>query len=344
MVIINSNKFSFYYRYVDDIILTIPANNLDKILKMFNDYHERLKFTVELERNRCLNFLDLTIKIVNNNILIDWYQKDTCSGRVLSYFSGHPMCHKIGIIYNLTDRCLLLSHPLFYNKNIRLIIEILLNNGFPLDLIFSKINQRIKYLVSNNVLLNRDNNVLTQSKKISEMDDDNGKKIIVFPYINKITEMIVSSFKKKTNNKANILVGYRCMNKLNKIIRTHKDTNEHTQNSNVVYKICCNECDATYVGQTKRQLKTRIKEHMNNIKMNSNKHSVISEHRIKDKHTFDWENVKILDRESNYYKRSISEMLNIKEQRNGLNLNKDTELLSDSYSDTLKRIAFLYNK
>jgi len=33
-----------------------------------------------------------------------------------------------------------------------------------------------------------------------------------------------------------------------------------TQN---VYKINCNDCSASYVGQTKRQLGTRINEHRN---------------------------------------------------------------------------------
>jgi len=33
----------------------------------------------------------------------------------------------------------------------------------------------------------------------------------------------------------------------------------------VVYKLCCKNCDASYVGQTSRQLKTRISEHRNHI-------------------------------------------------------------------------------
>lgn len=76
-----------------------------------------------------------------------------------------------------------------------------------------------------------------------------------------------------------------------------------------------------------------------NIKLDSIRHSVISEHILNKQHTFDWNNVKILDSEINYHKRLISEMLHIKEQKNGLNLNKDTELLSESYFDILDIIA-----
>ena len=334
-------SFSFYYRYVDDIILTAPAKDINRIVKSFNDYHDRLQFTVERERNRCLNFLDLSIIVSNNTIYIDWYQKETFSGRVLSYFSNHPLCHKIAIIYNLTDRCLLLSHPQFYNKNIMLVVRTLLSNGYPLNLIFNKINQRIKHLVSSGVILNRHNNSEDKSNENALVEEEETtKKFVVVPYINRISDMVVSSIKK--SNKVNI--GYRCLNKLNRIIKTHKDKNLHSQNSSVVYKINCNDCDASYVGQTKRQLKTRIKEHKNNINGNINRFSVISEHIIKEKHDFNWDKVKILDHETNYHKRIISEMLHIKEQKNGINLNKDTELLCDSYFDILENLKDIDEK
>lgn len=73
--------------------------------------------------------------------------------------------------------------------------------------------------------------------------------------------------------------------------------------------------------------------------MDSVKHSVISEHIVKEKHSFDWEGTKILDFETNYHKRLISEMLHIKEQKEGLNSNKDTELLNDAYFDILEELT-----
>jgi len=47
----------FYVRYVDDIALAAPTDEINIILSKFNDYHDRLKFTIEYKSNHCLNFL-----------------------------------------------------------------------------------------------------------------------------------------------------------------------------------------------------------------------------------------------------------------------------------------------
>jgi len=95
--------------------------------------------------------------------------------------------------------------------------------------------------------------------------------------------------------------------------------------SNVVYQINCLDCDASYVDQTKRTLNTRMSEHKNHIRRNSTQHLVITDHRLKSKHEFDWDNVKVLDEEI-YNKRLISEMIFIKKQEHGLNAQTDTAL------------------
>jgi len=160
-----------------------------------------------------------------------------------------------------------------------------MDNGYPLELIFN-INRRLKKLfVTKRV-----------NDRISSFTSNHEKKVIVFPYIKPITEMMTS-----TINKSQHIIGYRCLNKLNKFIKTHKDREPRSSNNNkVIYKISCKNCDVTYVGQTKRQLKTRLKEHKNNIRLDHSKHSVVSEHIINFNHNFNWENVQILDHEHNY--------------------------------------------
>jgi len=101
---------------------------------------------------------------------------------------------------------------------------------------------------------------------------------------------------------------------------------------NVVYKINCKDCDASYVGQIGKQLKTRISEHKNHIKWKTSIHSVITEHRMQRGHDFDWDDVKILDVERNYSRRLISEMINIKFQNKSINLQTDTESLNRAYA------------
>jgi len=45
---------SFYYRYIDDIILTAPSDFLDSLLQSFSAQHSRLQFTMEIERQKNL--------------------------------------------------------------------------------------------------------------------------------------------------------------------------------------------------------------------------------------------------------------------------------------------------
>jgi len=96
------------------------------------------------------------------------------------------------------------------------------------------------------------------SVKYNETDTEssiNKKNFFVIPYIRGISEITASLI-----NKSVFTIGFRSLNKLDKIVKVQKDRTEHTQKNNVVYRINCKNCNATYVGQTKRQLKTRIKK------------------------------------------------------------------------------------
>jgi len=114
---------------------------------------------------------------------------------------------------------------------------------------------------------------------------------------------------------------------LGRIIKAQKDTLPKGHNKNVVYKLNCKNCDASYMGQIKRRLNTRVIEHRKDINKKSGNYSVVTEHRIECNHDFERKNPIILDKEKQYYRRLVSEMIHIKSQKNPLNLQNDSEAL-----------------
>ena len=70
-----TTHISFYFRYVDDIVLAAPINLITNILDSFNSYHERIKFTVDYGDDRGINFLDVKLLSDNGKIIFDLYKK-----------------------------------------------------------------------------------------------------------------------------------------------------------------------------------------------------------------------------------------------------------------------------
>ena len=48
-------------KYVDDLFLALPHDQIQTTLTAFNKYHGHLQFTVEEERQARLPFLDMTV-------------------------------------------------------------------------------------------------------------------------------------------------------------------------------------------------------------------------------------------------------------------------------------------
>jgi len=103
-----SIMLSFYIRYVDDILLATPQENLDNILNIFNSFHERLQFIMEVNNDGHISFLDVSLMIKDKKIIFALYKKPTNSGRYLSF---HPMIYKNGVICGLFDKIIFLSQP-----------------------------------------------------------------------------------------------------------------------------------------------------------------------------------------------------------------------------------------
>jgi len=114
------------------------------------------------------------------------------------------LCHKIGTIYNLVDRAILLLYPNFQQKNLEFCIKLLANNGYSLDLIFREINKRLKKK-NFNQKTTTDTNKKIDSQNINKLVDS--KKYFVIPYIRDISEIASQICN------SGVTVGFRCLNK-----------------------------------------------------------------------------------------------------------------------------------
>lgn len=135
----------FYFRFVDDIILAALPLFHNIILNTFSSFYRRLRFIVEISKNNCINFLDISTMINEEFIEFNQYSKPTFSGTFFNFLSQHSICHKKGIIYGLINIIFKLSHSKFLQKNFNLIIRLFLNN--PIDFTFFNIRTRLEHFI-----------------------------------------------------------------------------------------------------------------------------------------------------------------------------------------------------
>ena len=73
-----------------------------------------------------------------------------------------------------------------------------------------------------------------------------------------------------------------------------KDTLPLGKQSNVVYRIPCS-CGQVYIGETKRRLETRLKEHRDACERGMMEKSAVAEHTWEHHHPIHWEETTVLD-------------------------------------------------
>ena len=94
------------------------------------------------------------------------------------------------------------------------------------------------------------------------------------------------------------------------------------QKCGTVYQIVCGSCEEQYVGETKRPLKTRFKEHTRLTPPLS----AVGEHRRDTGHNISTEHLKVLECEENWFRRRVKEAIHIKKNNPMLNRDKGMEL------------------
>lgn len=237
-------QIPFFYRFVDDCIMAVPADQVNNVVNEFNKYHKKLQFTVETEINKQINFLDLTLFQTNNTIKTKWYTKS----RYLNYNLHHPTCQKKSVIIGLADRAIKLSDIEYRQEAIEKAKNALSLNEYPIALINKIFKQRI----------NKFYNSLQSPNKAK----GNHINYISLPYVNGLSQPL-----KKLYSKHNINICHKAHNLLSENYSKLKTQVPKNKKSKVVYEMKCKVCEGIYIGQTSQLLENRIKSHKYDKKM-----------------------------------------------------------------------------
>ena len=309
----DNSTILIWKRYIDDCLAVIKTSEIDNFLQYINSLNQKIQFTVELENDNCLSFLDIKIlKQLNGRLKFKVYRKPSSNDRYLDYSSYNPLSHKINTITALQRRAYTICSD--ENSKSEELVKVqrdLVHNGYPKSLI-NKCEAKI-------------------TKPINRTSSDIGKIYIVAPYLKSISEAT-----NKILRKYNVELRSKNTNTLKNKLCHLKDSRLNEEKRNIIYQINCNNCSAVYIGESGRNMEIRLKEHerdFRNMKMNNN----MFQHMSETNHTFDLKNFKILATEKNRFPRKIIEAAFSKFNENSINRKVD---IPDCFSNNIKKALF----
>lgn len=384
-------------KFVDDLLLALPMDQIQTTLDIFNNYNPHLQFTFETENNNKLPFLDTIItRHIDQSLSTSWYCKPIASGRLMNYHSFHPTALKMNVASNFIDRVTKLSTNQDIQRQKQTIFQHLRRNNFPSALINRMINRKLPIVLQNTTIRDAEPSNQT-SPQLSTRSMTNGQHQLplaspdnmIQPFQNpttqpsennnsnqqrhtthstvlpnspptQITYRSIPFIPQLSTNIAHILktdfphvkLAYRTIKTTKSLLKPVKDPIPKIQHSQIIYSIPCNDCNKTYIGMTKNQLKTRLSGHQTHI----NKYQKIREidtseteqeinrlrettalmnHIIQEEHIFDLTKTTILDRAKRASALPILEMCHISNNPNTVNHRTDIDNLNTAYAGVL---------
>ena len=302
-------QLPFWKRYVDDICTVVPKQRVQHLLQHLNGIEETIQFTVELESNDCLPFLDVLLhRRPDGSISTSVYRKATHTDKYLDFSSHHPLSHKIAVVRTLCSRAEThssLASSLLHEANH--VSSALRLNGYPPAFV-SRHSSRLRL-----------QNPLSPTWKST----------VVLPYVRGLSEAL-----RRILVDMEIRVSFKPFLTIRHIVSSPKDQTPDLQKSGVVYKIPCAACPAAYIGQTGRRLCQRLGEHKRSVKDADFNSSALAEHAWTEGHPVDWQSVSILSSCPDYHYRLVKEAILIRTSTSVLN--RDIGTLPPEYDNLVQ--------
>ena len=303
----------FYKRYVDDIFAVF--NNREQALEFYeyiNQQHPNIEFTKEENVNFKLPFLDVMVEN-SGKLATTVYHKPTFTGVMTNFRSFVPQVYKINLIRTLLDRVFKICNAwIGFDICVKKLTQLLLRNGFP------------EKVIDRNVKTFLDAKLSTSDTEEQNVDTHYFKLPYVGDYSNYTKKRLNNMYKTFCNSDKSIRLIFNTT-KIRDYFST-KDMIPNSFKSSVVYQYNCARCNSCYVGRTRRNLSTRIEEHLG-----GKKSSNIFKHLRNNPECQNLDQrkqFKILDYASSKYELSLKEGLHIKWIKPSLNVQKKHEVIT----------------
>ena len=296
-------KCLYWHRYVDDILVCFTGTDrqLSIFLDFINNIHKNIQFTLEVETNNSINFLDLKITREENKHKFAIFHKPSHTDITIHNTSLHPHPQKLAAYHSMIHR--LVNVPMSkedFEKELNIIKQIAINNGYSPNTIDSILKKK------------------THKKALSLIYPTNTKtkkNFKTLTYLGLASDRVSSVLKKE-----NINIAFKTNNTIGKFLKNNKDKTDKTKKCGV-YKLDCGSCPNSYVGQTGRTFGKRIKEHKRDFQYKKH-NSAYSSHLIENNHNFN-DNFSVLHIENKSKKLSLLESLEINKLKKSGNILND---------------------
>lgn len=126
----------FFSKHVDDILCVLKKEFTQQFNDCLNDLYDRLFFTMNFQDNDSISYFDMTFVAEGKSIKTCWYQKEICFGRILNYWSHHPMPTKVNLARQFISKTLTLTDSGYKLAVMDRLKEIFRLNNYPSMFIF----------------------------------------------------------------------------------------------------------------------------------------------------------------------------------------------------------------
>ena len=286
-------KPRLWKRYVDDTCCIVKRGMAEELLDHLNSVRPSIQFTLELEREGSLPFLDTLLRRREDGTLdISVYRKPTHTDRYLHFRSHHPTHVRRGLVRCLFNRARsITTSPDSLQKEEGHLASVLKCNGFP------------------SAFIRASSTPPTQPAEDTRREQPEGRDkppLVVLPYVSGASEDI-----RHVCGWYNLRVVFRLGRTLRSMLIRVKDTLPLGKHSNVVYQILCGGCSKVYIGETIRRLETRLKEHQEVPITGMTEKSAVAEHAWNNRHSINWEEMSIIDQARRHKELLLKEALHM---------------------------------